>query len=142
MSQDTTNGQYVGLTRRQQQEDTMDTTHEQADSTQPFNLDLANFTSWAEDATSSITAALDTTLLSLEADFLWDVSATILEKHARRKHPEDISYQRLASVLMLEMLLASPAAVESALQQLRDGLLKEDPQLETLRATLAGTPPA
>ncbi len=141
MDTNATNGQYPGLTRTTQ-EDAVDTTHAQADSPQPFNLDLSNFTDWAEDATSSITAALDTTLLSPEADFLWDVSASILEKHARRKHPEDISYQRLSSVLMLEMLLASPAAVQSALQRLRDGLLKEDPKVATLRATLAGTPPA
>ena len=46
----------------------------------------------------------------------------------------------------LEMLLASPAAVQSALQRLCDGLLKEDPKVAALRATLAGmlagTPPA
>ncbi len=47
-------------------------------------------------------------------------------------------------MLLLEALIASPAAVQDALRMLRALLLEEDPEVARLRAALEGkhTPPA
>ena len=81
---------------------------------------------------------IDHALLSREGHFLWEVSADILNRHARRSDPDEAPYQRLSTVLLLEALLASPAAVQNALKMLRSLLLEEDPQLAELRAALEG----
>ena len=108
------------------------------------NIDLVDYTSWAEAATYGITGVLDKTLLTREADFLWEVSADILNRRPRIKNPDEVPYVRLSSVLLLEALIASPAAVQNALEVLRALLLEEDPEVAGLRAALEGrkTPPA
>ena len=107
------------------------------------NIDLVDYTSWADAATYGITGVLDKTLLTREAHFLWEVSADILNRRPRIKHPAEVPYVRLSSVLLLEALIASPAAVQNALEVLRALLLEEDPEVGRLRAALGGnTPPA
>ncbi len=61
----------------------------------------------------------------------------------RSRAAETRAYQRLSAVLLLEALIASPAAVQNALQMLRALLLEEDPEVARLRAALEGrnTPP-
>ncbi len=82
---------------------------------------LGDVTNWANGVTYGITGVIDHALLSDEADFLWDVSADILNRHPSARDPEAASYQRLSSVLLLE----------------------EDPEVGKLRAALRGhTPPA
>ncbi len=104
---------------------------------------LGDVTDWAEGVTRGITGVIDHALLSDEADFLWDVSADILNRHAIRDDSDNLPYQRLSSVLLLEALIASPAAVQNALEVLRALLLEEDPEVARLRAALRGnTPPA
>ncbi len=102
------------------------------------SIDLVDYTSWAEAATYGITGVLDTTLLTREAHFLWEVSADILNRRPRIKHPAEVPYVRLSSVLLLEALIASPAAVQNALEVLRALLLEEDPEVAALRAALKG----
>ena len=99
---------------------------------------LGDVTSWADGVTAGITGVVDHALLSDEADFLWDVSADILNRHAGRHDPDDLPYQRLSSVLLLEALIASPAAVQDALRMLRALLLEEDPKVAELWAALEG----
>ena len=105
---------------------------------------LGDLTNWADGVTAGITGVVDHALLSDAADFLWDVSADILNRHAGRHDPDNMPYQRLSSVLLLEALIASPAAVQNALEMLRALLLEEDPEVARLRAALEGrnTPPA
>jgi len=99
---------------------------------------LGDVTTWADGMTAGITGVIDHALLSDEADFLWDVSADILNRHASRNDPDNMPYQRLSSVLLLEALIASPAAVQNALELLRALLLDEDPEVVRLRAALEG----
>ena len=91
-----------------------------------------------------INGVLDTALLTREAKFLQEVSAYLLSQYDRKLHPEHASYHRLSEVLMLEALIASPAAVQNALTMLRSLLLEEDLELARLHAALTGgnTPPA
>ena len=66
-----------------------------------------------------------------------------MNRYAIRDEPGNLPYQRLSSVLLLEALIASPAAVQNALEMLRALLLEEDPEVAGLRAALGGnTPPA
>ena len=67
-----------------------------------------------------------------------------MNRHARSSDTDDAPYQRLSTMLLLEALMTSPAAVQNALKMLRSLLLEEDPQLAELRAALEGrnTPPA
>jgi hypothetical protein len=103
---------------------------------------LGDVTDWADGVTAGITGVIDHALVSDAADFLWDVSADILNRHCARNDPDDLPYQRLSSVLLLEALIASPAAVQDALRMLRALLLEEDPEAARLRAALGGnTPP-
>ena len=104
---------------------------------------LADYTNWATGITAGITGVVDHALLSREADFLWEVSADILNRHPGRDDPDGPTYQRLSSVLLLEVFMASPAAVQNALQLLRSLLLEADPKVAALRAALEGkhTPP-
>ncbi len=108
------------------------------------NLDLENYTDWADGITAGITGVIDQALLTPEADFLWSVSADILNRHALVSDPANAPYHRLSTVLLLEALVASPAAVQTALELLRSLLLEEDPEVARLRAALEGrnTPPA
>ena len=67
-----------------------------------------------------------------------------MNRYPSRHDPDDAPYHRLSSVLLLEALIASPAAVQNALEMLRALLLEEDPEVARLRAALEGrnTPPA
>ena len=75
---------------------------------------------------------------SAAADLLWSVSADILHRHALVRDPANAPYHRLSSVLLLEALITSPAAVQHALELLRSLLLEEDPEVAKLRAALEG----
>ena len=105
---------------------------------------LDDLTNWADGITAGITGVIDQALLTPEADFVWDVSADILNRYPSRHDPDEAPYRRLSSVLLLEALIASPAAVQNALELLRALLLEEDPEVAKLRAALGGgnTPPA
>ena len=120
-------------------------TNGSAETLQPArNLDLENYTTWADGITAGITGVIDQALLSDEADLLWSVSADILNRHALVSDPANAPYHRLSTVLLLEALIASPTAVQHALELLRSLLLEEDPEVAKLRAALEGkhTPPA
>ena len=119
-------------------------THTTAETVQPESVQLGDVTSWADGVAYGITGVIDHALLSDEADFLWEVSADILNRRPNPKDPDDAPYVRLSSVLLLEALIASPAAVQDALRMLRALLLEEDPEVARLRAALGGgnTPPA
>jgi hypothetical protein len=99
---------------------------------------LEDLTNWAEGVTYGINGVLDKALLTHEAKFLCQVSADILSRYDRKLHPEHASYHRLSEVLLLEAFIASPAAVQNALQMLRSLLLEEDPELARLHAALTG----
>ncbi len=120
-------------------------TQDQAEGLQPARTAaLENYTAWAEGITHGITAMIDRAHVAPAADLLWSVSADILNRHALVSDPANAPYHRLSTVLLLEALIASPAAVQNALELLRSLLLEEDPEVARLRAALEGrhTPPA
>ena len=70
-------------------------TQERPERLQASPVFLDDLTNWAEGVTTGITGVIDHALLSPEADFLWEVSADILNRYGRRNHPDDAPYQRL-----------------------------------------------
>ena len=100
---------------------------------------LIDLTNYAEDIAAGFNSVIDRALLTPEAKRVWDVSADILNRHCEVNNPANAPYQRLSSLLALEALIASPAAVDNALRLLRSLLLEEDPELARLRAALEFT---
>jgi hypothetical protein len=76
---------------------------------------LEDLTAWTEGVTYGINGVLDKALLTREAKFLSEVSASILSQYDRKSDPANAPYHRLSEVLLLEAFIASPAAVQNAL---------------------------
>ena len=130
--------QLLEAVAQQQQRPPVAPTVQRPERLQHSKVLLDDLTNWADGITAGITGVIDQALLTPEADFLWEVSPDILNRYGRRHNADDAPYQRLSSVLLLEALIASPAAVQNALQMLRSLLLEEDPKVAALRTALDG----
>ena len=103
-------------------------------STQDERQRLQESATFAQERAASV---IDQVLLSRRGRDLW---AAAPHFNSRERDAQI----RLAYVLMLDALIAAPAAVQNARQMLRSLLLEEDPKAAELHAALVGshTPPA
>lgn len=87
---------------------------------------LRDLTNWADSVMAGIGANLQDSLLSPSAHTLLDAAGELLKGD---KGTQD----RLAYILYLDALLASPEAVQASLQTLRERLRNEDSRLSLIR---------
>ena len=89
-------------------------------------MDLTDLADHADDIVAGTVSFIQEELMPPAAQMLFNAAADLLEGD---KGPQD----RLAYVLYLDALIASPEAVQASLQALRDGLVKNDPALALVK---------
>ena len=89
-------------------------------------LGLADLADHADDIVAGTVSFIQEELMPPAAQMLFNAAADLLEGD---KGPQD----RLAYVLYLDALIASPEAVQASLRALRDALVKNDPALALVK---------
>ncbi len=91
-----------------------------------IDLGLADLTNWADSVVAGIGPGLQDELMSPAAQTLMHAAGELM-------HGDKGTQDRLAYVLFLDALIASPDAVQASLRTLRDGLVANDTALALVK---------
>ena len=113
MTQDTTNGQYIGLRRTTKEEDTMNTTNG------PRNLQLEN-TLDVVDSLIHLVYSTDTfQAIQAEEPVLWIAGNALFEEREHSKDVIDLEIRAFGSFLLLQAVIRTPGALDAMMKTLR-----------------------
>ncbi len=99
-----------------------------AETLQSVSIDLQDRLNWASYLATFITCTINEEHLTPEAHAIWTAAQALYEKHGAREQQYETPV-RVAHVLTLNVLIASPEAVMGALRHVRAELVRLDPEL-------------